>query len=425
MATNLKPVPPEDGTRVDGPAMNDSSDARPAVPEKKPRKARLVFVGVAGGAALLFGLLWLLGRGKESTDDAQVEGRVVSVSARVAGIPVLKVLVQDNQEVKAGDLLVELDKRDLNARLLGAKADVLAARAALASASTQLALTKANAAAMLRQAKGGLAQAAKSVNVTQAAIEQARADVTAAESADKLAALDLERARQLIAEKVIPQADLDARQAKADQAKAVVQQARARLASTEANVGVSNGGVEVASGRLNAALTGPAQVAAAQASLDAASAHVQQAEAALQLAELNFGYAEIRAPVAGVVSRRTVEQGQLVSPERPLLALVPLDDVWIVANFKEDQIGQMKPGQKARVRIDTFGRRDFAGHVDSLASGSGARFALLPPDNASGNFVKVVQRVPVLIRLDAPLGAGSGVQLRPGMSADATVYVKD
>jgi membrane fusion protein (multidrug efflux system) len=419
MATKLQPVPPEDSTDVDDKAVNDSP---PAAPVKKSGQARLVFAGLSLLAVLGAGLLWLVGRGQESTDDAQVEGRVVSVSARVSGgIQVARVLVQDNQQVKAGDLLVELDKRDLEARLAGAGADVLAARANLATAQTQLSLVRANVAATLRQAKGGLAQAAKGVSVTQASIDQARADVSAAEAADKLARLDLERGRQLLLEKVIPQAEIDARQARADQASAAVAQARARLASTEASVGVSTGGVEVASGRLNAALTGPAQIAAAKAAVDAAAARVQQTEAALKLAELNLSYAEIRAPISGVVSRRTVEQGQLVSPERPLLALVPLDDVWIVANFKEDQIGSMKPGQPARVRIDAFGRRDFTGRVDSLASASGARFALLPPDNASGNFVKVVQRVPVLIRLDA----AEGVQLRPGMSADATVIVKD
>jgi membrane fusion protein (multidrug efflux system) len=151
-----------------------------------------------------------------------------------------------------------------------------------------------------------------------------------------------------------------------------------------------------------------------------ADAHAAQAAAALHLAELALSYTTVRAPRAGVVSRRSVEDGQVVSPERPLLAIVPRDDVWIVANFKEDQLADMRPGQVADIRFDTFGRRDFTGHVESVAGATGARFALLPPDNATGNYVKVVQRVPVLIRLDA----AASVELRPGMSADITVHTE-
>ncbi|HXN81679.1 MAG TPA: HlyD family secretion protein [Myxococcales bacterium] len=419
-ATPLKTVPGEIHQEVDHQPVKQS-DTPSAAPAAKRPKARLVFVGLAAAAALVALGAMLLGRGKEGTDDAQVEGRVVNVSSRVGGIPVLRVLVQDNQQVKAGDLLVELDSRDLQAKLLGARADVAAAKAALATAQTQLSLTEANVAAILRQARGGYTQASSGVSATRASLLQARADVAAAEAQARLAEADLRRARQLFEQKVSPQAELDAREARAEAARAALDQARAHLTSTEANLSVSAGGVEVASGRLSAAQTAPQQIAAAQAAVDAAEARLQQSEAAAQIAELNLSYTQVRAPVAGVVSRRTVEQGQLVTAERPLLALVPLDDVWIVANFKEDQIGDMKPGQRARVRIDAFGRRDFYGKVDSIAGASGARFALLPPDNSSGNFVKVVQRVPVLIRLDQP----SGVQLRPGLSADAVVYIRD
>ncbi|MFP2912612.1 HlyD family secretion protein, partial [Pyxidicoccus sp. 3LFB2] len=160
------------------------------------------------------------------------------------------------------------------------------------------------------------------------------------------------------------------------------------------------------------------QVQAAQAAVKLADAKLKQAQAALKLAELAVSYTQVRAPVAGVVSRRTVEVGQVVGPERPLMALVPQDDLWVVANFKEDQVGEMKPGQPVELTVDAFGGREFKGHVDSLAGASGARFALLPPDNASGNFVKVVQRIPVLIRFD---GEAKDALLRPGMSAEVTV----
>ena len=177
----------------------------------------------------------------------------------------------------------------------------------------------------------------------------------------------------------------------------------------------------LAKGRLSAAQTAAEQVASARAALALAEAKTLQAEAALKLAELNLSYTTVRAPHRGVISRRTVEQGQSVGPERPLLAIVPLDDVWVVANFKEDQLAGMRAGQSTTVRLDTYGRRKFRGHVESIAGATGARFALLPPDNATGNFVKVVQRIPVLIRLDG----SAGVELRPGMSADVTVRTKD
>ena len=420
MPTPLKTVSSSDRQPLDDQDTNEVAGVPAAsgrAPARRP-KARVVFIGLAGAAAVVALIAMLLGRGKEATDDAQIEGRVVSVSARTAGLPVLRVLVQDNQTVQAGDLLVELDSRDLNAKLLGAKADVAAARAALATAQAQFLLTRANVAANLRQARGGLTQASSGVTATRASLLQARADVALAEANYKLAEADLRRARALFGEKIVPQAELDARQARFDAASAATDQARAHLASTEANLSSSAGGVEVADGRLSAAQTAPQQMLAAQANVDAAQARLQQSEAAEELAELNLSYTKIRAPVSGVVSRRTVEQGQLASPERPLLALVPLDDIWVVANFKEDQIGDMKRGQRARVRVDAFGRRDFWGKVDSIAGASGARFALLPPDNSSGNFIKVVQRVPVLIRLDAR----PDVELRPGFSADATVY---
>jgi len=159
------------------------------------------------------------------------------------------------------------------------------------------------------------------------------------------------------------------------------------------------------------------QIASARAALSLAEARAAQMESSLRLAELNLSYATVRASHGGVVSRRSVEEGQVVGPDRSLMAIVPLDDVWVVANFKEDQLADMAPGQPASIHLDTYGQKELRGHVDSLAGGTGARFALLPPDNATGNFVKVVQRVPVLIRIDD----ARGLELRPGMSADVTV----
>jgi membrane fusion protein (multidrug efflux system) len=385
----------------------------------KKKNAPRVFAALVVLAAVGAGLFWILGHGKESTDDAQVEGRIVSVSSRVQG-QVARVLVQDNQEVHEGDILIEIDPKDLDAKLAAAKADADAAQAQYDSAVAQEKLTEINAGATIRQARGGLAQASANASASRSGLQQGQANIEAAQSAAQLAQQDLARARELIADKTIPQSELDMRQSRADQSRAQLEQAKASYSSTQANVVASSGGVEVATGRLTAAQTGPQQVATAKAAQAQAKARVDLMNAQLELSRLNRSYADVRAPVSGVVSRRTVEAGQLVDPSRPLLALVPLHDVWVVANFKEDQIGEMAKGQRAKIHVDTYGK-NFEGKLDSIAGASGARFALLPPDNASGNFIKVVQRVPVLIRFtELP----KDFVLRPGMSADVTVYTK-
>ncbi|HZJ52635.1 MAG TPA: biotin/lipoyl-binding protein, partial [Myxococcaceae bacterium] len=312
----------------------EAPPASPARPRFRQRRSTQVFAGLTALAAVGALGAWVIGRGKESTDDAQVEGRVVSISPRVAG-QVEKVLVIDNQQVKQGELLVQLDTRDLDAKLASARADVESAKANLASAQVNLKLTRANSEASLRQARGGLTMASSGVQATRSALAQARAEVDAAGAADRLAQADWVRAQELAKAGAIARADIDARRARAEQARAALEQARARLASTEANLTSSGGGLTTAQGRLAAAETAPDQVKSAEVAVQAAQARLDQAQAAYDLAALNRSYAEVRAPVDGVVSRRTVEQGQLVAPERPMMALVPLQDVWVVANFKE------------------------------------------------------------------------------------------
>lgn len=401
------------------PALEEIAEtAAPTPPAKKTSRAMIVLPVLAGIAAVGAGAVYWLGRGAEATDDAQVEGHVTNVAARVPG-QVKRVLVKDNQVVKAGDVLVELDDRDLATRLAAARADQQAARAQVRAAETQLALTETTSRSNLSVARGGITQAAALEGTTRAAIDQARADVAAAEARATLTRADLGRSRRLFADDAIAQAELDARQSAFDQADAALTQARARLASAEASLGSSRGSTESARGRLVAAESGPVQVQSARAQLELAQARLAQVDAAVAQAELNLSYTRVRAETAGTVARRTVEPGQTVSPERPLMAIVGLDDTWVVANFKEDQLRDMRAGQQAEVRVDTFGGRRFAGHIESFAPGTGSRFSLLPPDNASGNFTKVVQRVPVLVRLDAT----PGVVLRPGMSARVTVTV--
>ena len=401
----------DDHLEADAPAI------KPASPKR--RLATIVLPVLVGLAALAGGVAWSQTRGVETTDDAQVEGHVANVAPRVAG-QVKEVLVTDNQMVRAGDVLVQLDDRDYQVKLAAARADYAAALASLHAARTQLAVTHKTTDSNLVVARGGVSQAAALAGTTQASIDQAEADLRAAKTRRDLASADFDRVDHLFAQKVTTQADWDTRRSALDQADAAVAQAQARLASAKANVTNTAGTIEAARGRLLSAQMAPDQIEAATAQVELAEARVAQSKAALDGAELAVGYTQVKAQVSGVVTRRTVEIGQNVSPERPLLALVPLDDTWVVANFKEDQIAEMKVGQPVKVKIDGWGGRTFVGHVDSLAAGTGSRFSLLPPDNASGNFTKVVQRVPVLVRFDAP----PDVTLRPGMSATVTVSTK-
>jgi membrane fusion protein (multidrug efflux system) len=400
-----------------GPVLN--LEGGPAVKPAPRRKALIVLplltaLAAAGGALALLG-----GAGKETTDDAQIEGHVAYVAPHVAG-QVKRVLVKDNQHVKAGDVLVELDDRDLNVRLASARADLAAAKAQLHSSETQLAVTRKSVDSGLAVARGGMAQAASVQGTTRASIEQAQAEITAAESRQKLAQLDFDRTSQLFNTTAVSKASLDAASASLEQASANVSQAQARLKSAQASRENSSGTLESARGRVLLAESGPEQLEAAQAAVELGSARLNQAEAALEQAELNVSYTQIKAEIAGVVSRRSVEVGQMASPEKPLLAVVPLDDTWVVANFKEDQIAHMRPGQLAEIEVDAYDGQKLKGHIDSLAGGTGARFSLLPPDNASGNFTKVVQRLPVLVRIDGV----SDLDLRPGLSAKVTIVTK-
>ncbi|HWP09621.1 MAG TPA: HlyD family secretion protein [Polyangiaceae bacterium] len=392
----------------------------PAAPAKKRSRALTVLPLLTAAAIGSFALVLAAGRGKETTDDAQVEGHVGSVAPRVSG-QVKRVLVRDNQRVNAGDVLVELDDADLAVKLSAAKADLEAAKAQLRAAQTQLEVTVKSTDSNLVVARGGVAQAVAVRGTTRAGIEQARAEVDAATSRQALARTDLSRSEQLLASGAVSQAEFDGKKTALEQADSQLTQARARLASAEANIDNSSGTLEAARGRLLAAQAGPEQVEAARAQVGLAKARVDQSLAAVAQGELNVGYTKIKAELTGVVARRTVEVGQLASPERPLMAIVPLDDTWIVANFKEDQIAGMRAGQPATVTIDSISGLKLPGHVDSLAGGTGSRFSLLPPDNASGNFTKVVQRVPVLIRLETH----PGLELRPGLSASVTVLTKE
>jgi len=411
-----------DQTVVDKPALL----AQPRV-----RIGILIVVLIIGGVVAW---LWITA-GHESTDDAQIDSHVTQVAARVGGT-ITKVLVDDNQTVDAGAVLVELDPRDYQVAVDKMRAELADAEASALAAQSTVPITSATATSNVTTARGGVTQAQSGVAAAEKEVEAARARlVTAharlreAEANATKAARDVERLRGLLAKDEVSQQQFDTTSAAADAQRAAADSARSQVAEADAGIRVAESkltqaraGEQQAHAELQSAQTAPSQIAATRARASSAEAHVQTARANLAQAELNLQYAVVKAPVRGVVSKKGINVGQVVQPGQPLLAVVQLDQVWVTANFKETQLKDMRAGQRAAVDVDALGGRDFKGKVDSLAGATGARFSLLPPENATGNFVKVVQRVPVKIVLDA--GQDPEHLLRPGMSVNATVYTK-
>jgi membrane fusion protein (multidrug efflux system) len=297
-------------------------------------------------------------------------------------------------------------------------------------------ITSTTAASNITSARGGMAQAAGGVSASERELDAARARLTTAEARVReaeanaaKAARDVERLRGLLAKDEISQQQFETTTAAAEAQKAAADSARSQVAEAEAGIRVAESklvqaraGEQQSQAELRTAQTGPSQVAATKARASSAEAHVQQARATLAQAELNLQYATIKAPARGVVSKKGINVGQVVQAGQPLMAIVQVDNVWITANFKETQLKDVRPGQRAAVTVDAFGGRRYNGKVDSIAGATGARFSLLPPENATGNFVKVVQRIPVKIVLDP--GQDPEHLLRPGMSVVPTVYTR-
>ena len=396
-------------------------------------------VGMIAGVVLLLvagaGVWFWATSGRESTDDAQIDARVTQIAARVAGT-VAKVAIADNQLVEAGTVLIELDPRDYQVAVDKARAELADAEATALAAQSNVPITATTAASNVTTARGGIAQAQSGVTAADKEVEAARARlVTAqarlreAEANAARAARDVERFRGLLAKDEISQQQFDTTAAGADALKAGVDSAHSQIAEAEAGIRVaesklaqSRAGEQQAQAELETAQTGPSQIAATRARASSAEARVMQARANLAQADLNLQYTTVKAPARGIVSKKGVNAGQVVQAGQPLLALVQIDDVWVTANFKETQLKDMRPGQRATIDVDAFGGREFKGKVDSVAGATGSRFSLLPPENATGNFVKVVQRVPVKIVLEP--GQDPEHRLRPGMSVTPTVYTK-
>jgi len=412
-----------------------------------PRQRRFLMFLIAAGA-VVGGLYYWYRQGFETTDNAFIEGGIVQISPRIPG-QVLRVLVTDNQRVEPGTLLVELDPKDYAAAVEQARAAVATAEARVQQAKAAWDLARETTEAVLIEARAGLAaaqarvdtakaalqQAQASVQVAEAALRQAEARQVAAEAEATRARADAERYRALFKKDEVSkqqldqaetaaraaQANLDAANQAVEAARAQLAQARAAYASAEAALRQAEKGVKQAEGQLRQAEAGPAQVRARQADYEAAKAGLEQARAALQQAELSLSYTKIYAPEAGYITRKSVEPGNTVAPGQPLMALVT-DRLWVVANFKETQLRRMRPGQPVTIKIDAYPRYRLQGKVESIQAGSGARFSLLPPENATGNYVKVVQRVPVKIVFTQPLP--KELKIGPGMSVVPRVKVR-
>ncbi len=397
-------------------------------------RMRLVLAGAAV-AVLVVALVWWHFSGRESTDDAQVDGHITQIAPRVAGT-VIKVNVRDNQHVEAGTVLVEIDPRDYRVAVERAEAELAAAEAAAEAARVGVPIARTETSSGVTSAQGGVAEALAGVTAAQRGIDSAKARLSSARAVMRQrqaeferASKDAERLKALVAKEEIPQQQYDAAVTAAEAARATLEAATASVAEAETGVAVAESRArqaeataEQAHASLRTARTAPQQLRVTRAQADAAMAHVQQARAALNQARLNLEYTVIKAPAAGVVSRKTVEVGQVLQAGQPVMALVNLDDVWITANFKETQVGSMRVGQRVRVEVDALDGRDFHGRIDSIAAATGARFSLLPPENATGNYVKVVQRVPIKIVLDS--GQDPDHLLRPGMSVVPTVFLR-
>jgi membrane fusion protein (multidrug efflux system) len=417
------------------PQQRSEPAPRPEPPIRKRSNRNLI---IAGALLLLVaaGLyLWIGSWNRVSTDDAQVDGHIIPVSSKIYG-NVVEVLVNDNQAVKQGQVLVRLDPRDYQAKVSQASAAVGVAESQARGASVGVPLTR-------ETTLSGTSSAEEQVKASQADydeakaeyaraansdIEVARSNVDSAQATSDRAQADLNRMRPLADKEEISRQQFDSYLAAARVAESELKAAKDKLAAATQEAETKRAGMLASQARIGQARAGVTQAQAAQKQVDvrvadlaSASANIEQARANLEAAQLNLSYTTIVAPADGVVTKKSVEVGQVLQPGQGLLMLVPLNDVWVTANYKETQLRDVLPGQKAEVKVDLTGKT-YPGRVDSIASATGTKMSLLPPENATGNYVKVVQRIPVKILLD-PIPGGNSI-LRPGMNVEATILTK-
>jgi membrane fusion protein (multidrug efflux system) len=390
---------------------------------EQPRSNRRgILVAVVAFIVVVSIGIWWRSTYSESTDDAQVNGHLIQVSSRIAG-QVLKVDVEENQVVKAGDAIAELDPRDYQVAVENAEAALASAQANAAAANVNVPITTVNTGSNLTSADANVSGSQASVEQAEQQLQAAHASVAQAKANNTKAQADLERYKPLVEKDVISKQQFDAAVAAADAAKAALSAARHSEQAAEDSVRVAREREAQAQAQLTFAQTGPQQVAAQSARARQAQAQVEQAQAQLDMAKLNLSYTRIVAPAAGIITRKSVEIDQNVAAGQNLLTLVSLEDLWVTANFKETQLRHMAAGQPVEIAVDATGKT-YHGKVTQIGGATGSVLSLFPPENATGNYVKVVQRVPVRIDFTDLAGEDPSHLLRPGLSVEPKVRVK-
>ena len=387
---------------------------------KQNRTALLIGAVVVALVAAAFA--WVYFSSYESTDDAQVDGHLHPISARINGT-ILRVNpeVEDGHFVQAGTVLAEIDPADYQAERERALADYNRLQAGSRAADQDISVISSGSNGRFDLANAAVSEAEDAVASEKATLEAADAKLAQAQANYTRAEADRARYSNLLAKHEISQSEYDRVATEADTDKSAVVGGKADIAAAKQRVSAAQSRLIQRNADVLAAGSAPQQIASSKAKAAAASSDAVRAKAQLTTADLNLGYTKIIAPVSGIIGRKTIEQGQRVQPGQQLLTIIPVDGLWVTANFKETQLRKMKPGQAVTVYADATGE-DYRGHVDDLAGATGSRFSLLPPENATGNYVKVVQRVPVRIVLEQ--GENGDHRLRPGMSVEPKVRIR-
>jgi membrane fusion protein (multidrug efflux system) len=426
-----EPPPPEPSRRKDNgisapPARETASpkDGVEADPElaKARKRKRLRIAAIGGLAVAVIGLgYYLYSRQFESTDDAQIDANISNIGARVPGT-VMRVAFDENQHVRAGEALAEIDPTDLGVALAQAKASVAQAVAQLGAEDPSVSITETSNATAITNASANISSAQAALSGAERDADQASAHLEEAEANANNSDLELQRGRVMLKQGAIPRADFDHRQTAADAAQAVVKGARQAVEAARARVAQQKALMSgVRSTLQEVRINSPRQVDSRRATLAYRQANLDLAKAQERQAELNLGYATVRTPVTGIVARKSVNVGDNVAPGQGLAAITNTTESWVTANFRETQLRHMRPGQHATIHVDALDQ-DFRGSVESLGGATGSRVSLFPPENATGNYVKVVQRIPVRIRFDDGQDLD---RLRPGMSVVPRVRVSE
>jgi membrane fusion protein (multidrug efflux system) len=417
--TDLVHAPKENRQAARGVADTQEPETAPPAKRSLTRWVVLLVLALMAAGGVWW---WLNSQGYESTDDAEIEGHLDSISARISGaVTYINPQVENNRFVEAGTLLMELDPRDYAADLEHAQANLETMTADAHSAQVTVPIVDANAFGQLHAAEAAKQEAAAAVDAEQASLVAAQHKQQQDEAIHARAERDRVRYQGLVEKREISRSDYDARETEAISASQAVESDRAAVQSIEQRIAGARSLVGQRQAQIEAAGAAPQQVSDARAKSQSATGHLDQARADLHTAQLNLSYTKIYAPLSGVIGRKTVEIGQRLQPGQGLMVIVPLDDIWVTANFKETQLKRMRPGQSVRIHVDTFGR-DFNGKIESLPGAAGPLFSIFPPENATGNYVKVVQRFPVRIRFDKDQDPQR--LLRPGMSVEPTVSIQ-